>query len=243
MWPETGFLAEVAYVCLTTARRAQQVYGEPTGMGIATQLFPAAQLAIFPTETRSALYAGSQLGVGLYMFLVGTTLPTDTFKAKARSAAGVSIAGIAAPFLIALLITPYLLRVPGLFAAGISAANATLFMGACIALTAFPMLAQIISEHGLANTALGTVALTAGAFDDDGGTAVRAGLWLRCRIEPPKYPQKQIDVLAFRGGGWDGSGRPETPLSHREKAQKIRLGFPETDWDVWIWLRGQDLNL
>jgi Kef-type K+ transport system membrane component KefB len=33
-----------------------------------------AQLALFPKETRSMLYAGSQLGVGLYMFMVGLTL-------------------------------------------------------------------------------------------------------------------------------------------------------------------------
>jgi Kef-type K+ transport system membrane component KefB len=39
-------------------------------------------------------------------------------------------------------------------------------MGACIALTAFPMLARIINERGLANSSLGTLSLTAGAFDD-----------------------------------------------------------------------------
>jgi Kef-type K+ transport system membrane component KefB len=53
-----------------------------------------------------------------------------------------------------------------LFTAGISQSSATLFMGACIALTAFPMLARIINERGLSNTALGTLSLTAGAFDD-----------------------------------------------------------------------------
>jgi Kef-type K+ transport system membrane component KefB len=100
------------------------------------------------------------------MFLVGTTLRLDHFATKARSAIGVSVSGIAAPFFIAFLITPMLLTVPGLFAEGISTANATLFMGACIALTAFPMLARIINERGLANTSLGTLSLTAGAFDD-----------------------------------------------------------------------------
>src|ERR1700744_5503697 len=98
----------------------------------------------------------------------------DHFKSKARSAVGVSIAGIAAPFFIAYLITPLLLGVPGLFAAGISPANATLFMGACIALTAFPMLARIINERGLADTALGTLSLTAGAFDDAASGCVLA---------------------------------------------------------------------
>jgi Kef-type K+ transport system membrane component KefB len=59
-----------------------------------------------------------------------------------------------------------LLQVGGLFTPGISVFNATLFMGACIALTAFPMLARIINERGLSNTSLGTLSLTAGAFDD-----------------------------------------------------------------------------
>jgi Kef-type K+ transport system membrane component KefB len=64
--------------------------------------------------------------------------------------------------------------VPGLFTPGISNANATLFMGACIALTAFPMLARIINERGLADSALGTLSLTAGAFDDAASWCVLA---------------------------------------------------------------------
>src|SRR3546814_17975188 len=47
-------------------------------------------------------------------------------------------------------------------------------MGACIALTAFPMLARIINERGLADTALGTLTLTAGAFDDAASWCVLA---------------------------------------------------------------------
>ena len=144
----------------------EMIAGVVLGPSLLGLFFPEIQAAIFPKETKSVLYAGAQLGVGLYMFLVGTTLQLDHFKSKARSAIGVSIAGIAAPFIIAVLITPWLLKIPGLFAEGISQANATLFMGACIALTAFPMLARIINERGLSNTSLGTLSLTAGAFDD-----------------------------------------------------------------------------
>ena len=144
----------------------EMIAGVVLGPSLLGLLFPSLQGAIFPKETRNVLYAGAQLGVGLYMFLVGTTLRLDLFRSKARSASSVSIAGIAAPFGIAALITPLLLGVPGLFAPGISQANATLFLGACIALTAFPMLARIINERGLADSALGTLSLTAGAFDD-----------------------------------------------------------------------------
>ncbi|HVY24659.1 MAG TPA: cation:proton antiporter [Steroidobacteraceae bacterium] len=158
-WFGQKFLAQPQVV-------GEMIAGVVLGPSLLGLFFPNAQAAIFPQETRNVLYAGSQLGVGLYMFLVGTTLQLDHFKAKARSAIGVSIAGIVTPFVVAMLIAPLLLRVPGLFAAGISETNATLFTGACIALTAFPMLARIINERGLSNTSLGTLSLTAGAFDD-----------------------------------------------------------------------------
>ncbi len=144
----------------------EMIAGVILGPSLLGLLFPDFQAALFPKETKNVLYVGAQLGVGLYMFMVGTSFQAGHFKSKARSAMSVSFAGIAAPFVIAAIITPFLLKVPGLFAPTISQANATLFMGACIALTAFPMLARIINERGLAKTSLGTLSLTAGAFDD-----------------------------------------------------------------------------
>jgi Kef-type K+ transport system membrane component KefB len=170
-------LAIIIITCRVVGKLGQKFLGQPQVVGemiagvilgpsLFGLLFPQAQAAVFPGPTKSVLYSGAQLGVGLYMFLVGTTLQLDHFHSKAKSAISVSLAGIVVPFLIAIAITPYLVSIPGLFAPGISQANATLFMGACIALTAFPMLARIINERGLANTSLGTLTLTAGAFDD-----------------------------------------------------------------------------
>lgn len=170
-------IAVILLVCRLTGWIARKFFGQPQVVGemvagvllgpsLLGLFFPDFQAALFPKETRNILYVCAQVGVGLYMFLVGTTLRLDHFQSKAKSAAGVSAAGILVPFLFAALITPYLLTIPGLFAEGISQSSATLFMGACIALTAFPMLARIINERGLANSALGTLTLTAGAFDD-----------------------------------------------------------------------------
>jgi Kef-type K+ transport system membrane component KefB len=170
------------------------IAGVILGPSLLGLFFPDIQAAIFPKEMRSVLYSGAQLGVGLYMFLVGTTLRLDHFATKAKSAIGVSVSGIAAPFFIAFLITPLLLTVPGLFAEGISTANATLFMGACIALTAFPMLARIINEQGLANTSLGTLTLTAGAFDDAASWCVLALVLAAFGAGPG------VAVLAIGGG-------------------------------------------
>jgi Kef-type K+ transport system membrane component KefB len=100
------------------------------------------------------------------MFLVGLTFRTDDFKANVHRAASVSIAGMVVPFAVAIAATPWLMSVPGLFAPTASRFDATLFMGAAIAITAFPMLARIIHERGLSGTSLGTLSLAAGAIDD-----------------------------------------------------------------------------
>ncbi|MDR7297081.1 Kef-type K+ transport system membrane component KefB [Pelomonas aquatica] len=198
-------LAIIILACRVVGWAGRKFLGQPQVVGemiagviLGPSLFglfmPEAQAAIFPKEMKNVLYTGAQLGVGLYMFLVGTTLRLDHFATKAKSAMGVSVAGIAAPFFIAFLITPILVGIPGLFADGISTANATLFMGACIALTAFPMLARIINEQGLANTSLGTLTLTAGAFDDAASWCVLALVLAAFGAGPG------VAVLAIGGG-------------------------------------------
>jgi Kef-type K+ transport system membrane component KefB len=198
-------LAIIILACRVVGWAGRKFLGQPQVVGemiagviLGPSLFglfmPDVQAAIFPKEMKNVLYTGAQLGVGLYMFLVGTTLRLDHFATKAKSAIGVSVAGIAAPFFIAFLITPILIGIPGLFAEGISTANATLFMGACIALTAFPMLARIINEQGLANTSLGTLTLTAGAFDDAASWCVLALVLAAFGAGPG------VAVLAIGGG-------------------------------------------
>ncbi len=174
------FFAQMALI-LVTARvvgwlahkylMQPQVVGEMiAGVILGPSLFglvaPDLQAMIFPKDSQSVLYVLSQFAVGLYMFLVGLEFRTDHFRAQFKSAAAVSLAGMLAPFLLAVPLTPFLMKVPGLFAPQITTNEATLFMGAAIALTAFPMLARIIKERGIAGTSLGTLSLSAGAFGD-----------------------------------------------------------------------------
>ncbi len=198
-------LAVILIACRVVGWAGRRLLGQPQVVGemiagvvlgpsLLGLLAPDLQGAIFPKETRNVLYAGAQLGVGLYMFLVGTTLRLDHLRSKARNAAAVSFAGIAAPFAFAVLITPWLLSVPGLFADGIGRVSATLFTGACIALTAFPMLARIVNERGLADTSLGTLSLTAGAFDDACSWCVLAVVLATFGAGPG------VAVLAIGGG-------------------------------------------
>ncbi|RZJ27060.1 MAG: cation:proton antiporter, partial [Brevundimonas sp.] len=147
-----------------------QVVGEIiAGVLLGPSLFgllaPELKELIFPTETRGVLFVGAQLGVGLYMFIVGLDFRGDHFRANARSAAAVSLSGMIAPFLVAVALTPWLMGM-NLFGEGVDSMQALLFMGAAISITAFPVLARIIQERGLSRTPLGTMALSAGAIDD-----------------------------------------------------------------------------
>ncbi|MCD9096222.1 cation:proton antiporter [Luteimonas fraxinea] len=189
--------AVILLVCRLVGRLAQrlgqpQVVGEmiagvTLGPSLLGWMLPELQAALFPAQTLDTLYVFAQFGVGLYMFLVGTEFRSDHFRSRFRGAFAVSIAGIVVPFALAFLIAPWLLGIPNLFAENVRVSDASLFLGAAIAITAFPMLARIIHERGLAGSPLGTLALTAGAVDD-------AAAWCILAI-----------VLASFGGSWDSA--------------------------------------
>ncbi len=116
----------------------EMIAGVVLGPSLFGLFFPELQKSIFIADTMPILYIGAQIGVGLYMFLVGLEFNTQLFKQQARSAVGVSLAGMLVPFIVGALLCLWLLDIPGLFANTISYTNAALFMGAAIAITAFP---------------------------------------------------------------------------------------------------------
>ena len=144
----------------------EMIAGVIIGPSVFGLLCPGLQQAIFPKDSLKLLYVLAQLGVGLYMFLVGAEFRTDLFRSKARSAISVSVAGMAAPFILGGSLATWLWKVPGLFSDQATQPEAMLFLGAAMSITAFPMLARIIYERGITGTPLGTLALAAGAIDD-----------------------------------------------------------------------------
>ncbi len=152
----------------------EMIAGVVLGPSLLGLLWPESTALIFTKESRGVLEVGAQLGVGLYMFLVGLQFSTAHFRTHARSAACVSIAGMVVPFLLGGLLTLWLVKVPGLFSEKTEYYQAAMFLGAAIAITAFPMLARIISERGLSGSSLGTLALAAGAIDDAAAWCVLA---------------------------------------------------------------------
>jgi Kef-type K+ transport system membrane component KefB len=152
----------------------EMIAGVLLGPSLGGLLFPTAQAALFAPESLKILYVGSQLGVGLYMFLIGVEFQTDLLRSRARSAIAVSISGMVMPFVLGAALAIWLVKIPGLFSAKATTSEAMLFLGAAMAITAFPMLARIIYERGLTGTSLGTLALAAGAIDDAAAWCVLA---------------------------------------------------------------------
>ncbi len=144
----------------------EMVAGVVLGPSLLGSIAPELQQLLFPPASTPMLNVVAQTGIAIYMFLVGLDFRSDDFKANAPSAVAVSVSGIVVPFVVAMLAVPWLLHVPGLFASGISRFNATLFLGAAIAITAFPVLARIIHDRGLSGTLIATQALSAAAIGD-----------------------------------------------------------------------------
>lgn len=114
----------------------------------------------------SVLYALAQIGLVLYMFLIGMEYDVGLLKGKMKNAALVSGAGILVPFVMAALISPAALARGDLFSAKANLPLVILFLGSAISITAFPMLARILFERGLTNTRMGALTLAAGSIDD-----------------------------------------------------------------------------
>ncbi len=117
-----------------------------------------------PSQT--VLYAIGQLGLILAMFLVGMQLDTGMLRRHLRIAGRISAIGIAVPVIAGGLLGLRLATDVRLFPASTSRLQATLFLASAMAVTAFPVLARILVETGQAGSRIGTLALSAAAFDD-----------------------------------------------------------------------------
>jgi len=154
---------------------AEMIAGVMLGPSLFGLFWPEAQAWLFPwdktqstRDTQSYLFPASQLGLALYMFIVGMEFRMDIIRRRLKSSIAVSAAGMAAPFALGALLAwaCYGRAELNLFGPGVPLSSAMIFMGACMCITAFPMLARIIHFKKLNGTTMGTVAIGAGAIDD-----------------------------------------------------------------------------
>jgi len=125
---------------------------------------PSFEARLFPEAVKPALAVVAQIGVILYMFAVGVEFDAAALRKRAAPFILVSQASIALPFLLGLAIAA-LIR-PEFAGPGVSSAAFALFMGVAMSITAFPVLARILTDRRLARTELGVAALSCAAVGD-----------------------------------------------------------------------------
>ena len=123
---------------------------------VAALLFPAGSLAFLNTL--------SQIGLVVFMFLVGLELDPKIVRERGRSALVISHASIVAPFLLGATLAIGLY--PTLAGSRVTFTGFALFMGAAMSVTAFPVLARILTERRLTQTPIGALAIACAAIDD-----------------------------------------------------------------------------
>src|SRR5262249_34077963 len=154
---------------------------------------PDLQSRLFPAASMGTLYVLSQIGLVLYMFSVGLDFRLDLVAQYRRRAFGVSAAGIAFPFALGGALALLMVRSSGFFADGVRPLHGVLFLGAAMSITAFPVLARIISERGIAGTTVGSLSLAAGAMDD-------AAAWVTFAIVLSSFTANAMPAIAAAGG-------------------------------------------
>ncbi len=145
----------------------EMIAGVLLGPSLLGRIAPDLQQQLFPQGVSNVvLYTVAQIGLVLYMFVVGLNFEVDHVKRRAGTASVVSAAGTVAPLALGAIAAIPLLGNGEFFGPDVTLPMAMMFLGASIAITAFPMLARIIFEKGLAGTPLGSLALACGATSD-----------------------------------------------------------------------------
>jgi Kef-type K+ transport system membrane component KefB len=152
---------------------AEMLAGVLLGPSLFGLLWPEAQHWLFPwdttqkvRDTQSYLFPASQLGLALYIFVVGMEFRVDIVRRRLKSAVAVSLAGILTPLAFGAGLAWIFFHYTDLFPKKTSLMDAMLFLGASMCITALPVLARIIQFKKLSGTTIGTVALGAGAIND-----------------------------------------------------------------------------
>jgi len=134
------------------------------GPSLVGMYFPEFSNALFPVQSLGNLQFLSQIGLILFMFVVGMEVDLKVLKKKAHEAVVISHASIVFPFALGMGLAYFIYQ--SFAPEGVHFLSFGLFIGIAMSITAFPVLARIVQERGLHKTRLGTIVITCAAADD-----------------------------------------------------------------------------
>lgn len=140
------------------------IAGIVLGPSLIGYYFPEFFDSLFPVESLGNLQFLSQIGLILFMFVIGMELDISVLKNKAHDAVVISHASIIIPFALGMGLAYYIYS--SFSPDGVQFLSFGLFLGIAMSNTAFPVLARIVQERGMHKSRLGTVVITCAAADD-----------------------------------------------------------------------------
>ncbi len=149
-------------------------------------LAPDISAALFPSESLGFLNALSQIGLLLFMFLVGLEFDPKMLRSQGRAAVVTSQASIVAPFILGAGLAFYLY--PRLSNASVSFTSFALFMGIAMSITAFPVLARILTERKMLRSKVGAMSIACAAVNDVTGWSILAAIVLFVQANSSAHP-------------------------------------------------------
>ncbi len=143
---------------------AEVIAGVALGPSLLGVLSPATLQLLFPPASMATLGLISQLGLVFFMFLIGLELEPALLRGFGKSALVISPTSIAVPFALGAVVAAWL--APTWSLPGVPVSSFVLFLGVAMSITAFPVLARILSERGLIHTPIGALTIACAAVDD-----------------------------------------------------------------------------
>lgn len=142
----------------------EMIAGIVLGPSLIGMYFPEFSAALFPANSLGNLQVLSQIGLILFMFIVGMELDLKVLRNKAHDAVVVSHASIIIPFALGVGLSYFIYE--SFAPLNVQFSSFALFVGIAMSITAFPVLARIVQERGIHKTRLGTIVITCAAADD-----------------------------------------------------------------------------
>ncbi|MEA9356982.1 cation:proton antiporter [Bacteriovorax sp. PP10] len=166
-----AFIIAVARICGILLEKLDQppVMGEVIGgiiigPSLLGKFLPGVSALLIPSSTMPVLNIIAQIGIILYMFLMGLELDLKELKKSAHQTFIISHASILLPFVLGSILALFIFQ--DVAPAGVGFTNFALFMGVSMSITAFPVLARILADKNMTKTAIGSLALSCAAIDD-----------------------------------------------------------------------------
>ncbi|WP_426501922.1 cation:proton antiporter [Dactylosporangium sp. McL0621] len=142
----------------------EMIAGLLLGPSVLGRFLPGVTAELLPSDVRGHLAVLAQVGLVLFMFSVGAEFDPSALRRQGAAIGMLSQATMTVPFVLGLLLVPAVF--PHFAGPGVGQAPFAVFLGTAISITAFPVLARIVEDAGLARTPLGNLAMVCAGIDD-----------------------------------------------------------------------------